>query len=67
MKFAHFFIKRPIFAAVLSILIVLVGLISLFRLPIAQYPEVAPPTVIVSAVYPGGQRRYSGNHGGNAH
>ena len=53
MKFAHFFIKRPIFAAVLSILIVLVGLISLFRLPIAQYPEVAPPTVIVSAFYPG--------------
>ncbi len=53
MKFAHFFIKRPIFAAVLSILTVLVGLIALFRLPIAQYPEVAPPTVVVSAFYPG--------------
>lgn len=53
MKFAHFFIKRPIFAAVLSILTILVGLLALFRLPIAQYPEVTPPTVIVSAFYPG--------------
>jgi multidrug efflux pump len=52
-KFAHFFIKRPIFAAVLSILTVLIGLISLFELPIAQYPEVAPPTVVVQATYPG--------------
>jgi multidrug efflux pump len=52
-KFSHFFIRRPIFAAVLSIMIVLLGLIALFELPIAQYPEVAPPTVFVSAIYPG--------------
>src|SRR5437773_12283554 len=53
MNFSHFFIRRPIFAAVLSIVIVLVGLIAMFQLPIAQYPEIAPPTVVVRAVYPG--------------
>ena len=53
MNFSHFFIRRPIFAAVLSIVIVLVGLIAMSQLPIAQYPEIAPPTVVVRAVYPG--------------
>lgn len=53
MKFPHFFIRRPIFAAVLSILIVIVGLIAFPSLPIAQYPNIAPPTVIVTATYPG--------------
>src|SRR4051794_6941189 len=53
MNFSHFFIRRPIFAAVLSIVIVLVGSIAMFQLPIAQYPEIAPPTVVVRAVYPG--------------
>jgi len=53
MNFSHFFIHRPIFAAVLSIVIVLVGGIAVFQLPIAQYPEIAPPTVVVRAVYPG--------------
>jgi multidrug efflux pump len=53
MNFSHFFIRRPIFAAVLSIVIVLVGLIAMFQLPIAQYPEIAPPTVVVRAIYPG--------------
>ena len=53
MNFSHFFIRRPIFAAVLSIVIVLVGGIAAFQLPIAQYPEIAPPTVVVRAVYPG--------------
>jgi len=52
-NFSYFFIRRPIFAAVLSIVIVLVGLIAMSRLPIAQYPEIAPPTVVVRAVYPG--------------
>ncbi|MBY0522526.1 MAG: efflux RND transporter permease subunit [Gemmataceae bacterium] len=51
--FSRFFIHRPIFAAVLSIVIVLAGGIALFTLPIAQYPEIAPPTVEVSAYYPG--------------
>ncbi|CAL1241295.1 efflux RND transporter permease subunit [Candidatus Methylocalor cossyra] len=52
-RFTHFFIDRPIFASVLSILIVLVGALSLIALPIAQYPEIAPPTVVVSTTYPG--------------
>jgi multidrug efflux pump len=50
---SRFFIDRPIFAAVLSIVIVIVGIVSLVKLPIAQYPEVAPPTVQVTANYPG--------------
>ncbi|MDO9104558.1 MAG: multidrug efflux RND transporter permease subunit [Methylovulum sp.] len=52
-RFTHFFIDRPIFAAVLSIVIVLVGGLALVNLPITQYPEIAPPTVVVSATYPG--------------
>jgi multidrug efflux pump subunit AcrB len=51
--FSRFFINRPIFASVLSIVIVLAGFIALFTLPVAQYPEIAPPTVEVSAYYPG--------------
>src|SRR5215210_2323578 len=53
MRFAHFFIYRPIFAAVLSILLLLVGGIAYLGLPVAQYPEVAPPTIVVRASYPG--------------
>jgi multidrug efflux pump len=53
MRFAFFFIDRPVFASVLSIVTVIVGAISCFTLPIAQYPEIAPPTVTVSASYPG--------------
>src|SRR5467141_2145032 len=53
MKFTHFFIQRPIFAGVLSLIIFIVGAISLFRLPVSEYPEVVPPTVVVRAVYPG--------------
>ncbi|MDD4914560.1 MAG: multidrug efflux RND transporter permease subunit [Methylococcales bacterium] len=52
-KFTNFFIDRPIFASVLSIVIVLVGGLALIGLPITQYPEIAPPTVVVSASYPG--------------
>src|SRR5438067_3856519 len=51
--FSRFFIHRPIFASVLSIVIVLAGSVALFTLPVAQYPEIAPPTVEVSASYPG--------------
>ncbi len=50
---SRFFIERPIFASVLSIVIVVAGLVSLFTLPIAEYPNLAPPTIEVSAVYPG--------------
>ncbi|CAM2157314.1 Efflux pump membrane transporter BepE [Pararobbsia alpina] len=53
MRFPHFFIDRPIFAAVLSVLIVIVGAIAYPHLPVGQYPEVAPPTVVVTAKYPG--------------
>ncbi len=53
MRFTHAFIERPILASVLSILIVLVGAISYFSLPVAQYPEIAPPTIRVTATYPG--------------
>jgi multidrug efflux pump len=48
-----FFITRPIFASVLSIIIVLAGLAAAFQLPIAQYPQIAPPTVTITASYPG--------------
>ena len=51
--FSRFFIDRPIFAAVLSIIITLGGAIAVFTLPVTQYPEITPPTVEVSAVYPG--------------
>jgi multidrug efflux pump len=50
---SRFFIDRPIFASVLSIVITLAGAVALFTLPVAQYPEVTPPTVVVTAVYPG--------------
>ena len=53
MNLSRFFIDRPIFAAVLSIIIFLVGAISLWQLPISQYPEVVPPSVVVRAQYPG--------------
>ena len=50
---SRFFIERPIFAAVLSIIIVLAGLVSMTILPVAQYPQIAPPTVTITATYPG--------------
>lgn len=53
MNFSQYFIRRPILAGVLSILILLVGVIALRFLPVSEYPEVAPPQVIVRAVYPG--------------
>ena len=53
MDFSKFFIDRPIFAAVLSIVIFAAGLISIPQLPVTEYPDVVPPTVIVRAVYPG--------------
>jgi len=53
MKLSHFFIERPIFAIVISIVTVLLGAIAYSILPVAQYPEIAPPTVVVQAQYPG--------------
>jgi multidrug efflux pump len=53
MKFSHFFIDRPIFAMVVSIVITLAGSIAMLALPIAQYPDITPPQITVSATYPG--------------
>src|ERR1700752_2584691 len=53
MKFSHFFIDRPIFATVLSLVILLGGGLAFLVLPISQYPEIVPPTVEVTAYYPG--------------
>ncbi|MBK8908423.1 MAG: efflux RND transporter permease subunit [Rhodospirillales bacterium] len=53
MTFSHFFIDRPIFAAVVSIFITLIGGVAFFTLPVAQYPEIAPPSVVVRAQYSG--------------
>ncbi len=51
--FADFFIKRPVFAIVCSLIILLVGVISILTLPVAQYPDVSPVQIVVSANYPG--------------
>ncbi|MBM3652152.1 MAG: hydrophobe/amphiphile efflux-1 family RND transporter, partial [Alphaproteobacteria bacterium] len=53
MRISHFFIERPIFAAVLSVLLTLAGAIAQGALPVSEYPEIAPPTVNISATYPG--------------
>ncbi|MBX9797146.1 efflux RND transporter permease subunit [Sphingomonas sp.] len=53
MRFPHFFIDRPIFAAVLSVLIIVFGAVAYPLLPVAQYPDIAPPTVVVNASFPG--------------
>src|SRR5947207_1468825 len=53
MRISHFFIDRPIFASVVSIVFVILGAVAFFRLPVAQYPEIAPPTINVTGQYPG--------------
>jgi HAE1 family hydrophobic/amphiphilic exporter-1 len=53
MRLSHFFIDRPIFATVVSVFITLIGGFAYFTLPVAQYPEIAPPTIVVTANYPG--------------
>src|SRR6185437_10817748 len=57
MNFSRFFVDKPIFAAVLSILIFVGGLIAIFNLPISEYPDVVPPSVVVRAQYPGANPR----------
>ena len=59
--FARFFVDRPIFATIISIVIVIVGLVALEKLPVAQYPDIAPPTVQVSAFYPGANAQVVSN------
>src|SRR5579871_4611803 len=53
MRISHFFIDRPIFASVVSIVFIILGGVAFFRLPIAQYPEIAPPVINVTGQYPG--------------
>src|SRR6266404_3999670 len=53
MNISNFFIKRPIFAGVISIIIFVIGAIAYFRLPLSEYPEVVPPTVVVRTSFPG--------------
>jgi multidrug efflux pump subunit AcrB len=53
MRFSHFFIDRPIFAGVISVFITLVGIFAYPFLPLAQYPDIAPPSIVVMAPYPG--------------
>src|SRR6186713_3470880 len=53
MRFSHFFIRRPIFAAVIAIIITIVGAFAYVGLPVSQFPDVVPPTVTVSTNYPG--------------
>ncbi len=53
MKFAHFFVDRPIFAVVLSVMMLIVGGLAMVQLPLSEYPSVSPPTVVVRAAYPG--------------
>ena len=53
MNLSTFFINRPIFAGVISVIIFLAGLISLTQLPVSEYPEVTPPSVVVNAQFPG--------------
>lgn len=60
MNFSQFFISRPIFAAVLSLMMLIAGSISLFQLPISEYPEVVPPTVVVRANFPGANPKVIG-------
>src|SRR5438105_6946005 len=55
--FSHFFIQRPIFAAALSIVITLAGAVAVCNLPIAQYPQITPPSIMVSCTYPGADAR----------
>ena len=50
---AAFFIQRPIFAWVIALFVMVMGAVAITQLPIAQYPPVAPPSIVVSAVYPG--------------
>ena len=57
MRLSRFFIDRPIFAAVLSIVIFIAGLIAMLSLPVSEYPEVVPPSVVVRAIYPGANPR----------
>ena len=60
MKLARFFIDRPIFAVVISMLILVAGGLALLRLPVSEYPSVVPPTVVVRAVYPGANPKVIG-------
>ena len=60
---SEFFIDRPIFANVIAIVTVILGLVCLFILPVAQYPEIVPPTIQVTTMYPGASAEIIANKG----
>lgn len=64
--FSKFFIDRPIFATVVSLVFVLAGLVSMKVLPIEQYPNIVPTEIQISATYPGGDGGSAGRYGGSA-
>lgn len=66
MNISRFFVDRPIFAGVISVMIFLAGLLSMFQLPISEYPEVVPPSVVVSAQFPGANPKVIAENGGHA-
>ena len=59
--FSAIFIRRPRFALVISLFLMLAGIISVYRLPIAEYPQVSPPTIMVMATYPGASAQRFGS------
>ena len=62
---SEFFIRRPIVAIVISVLMVIIGAITIVTLPVAQFPDIAPPEIRLQAIYPGAD---AGNHGeGSSH
>ena len=66
MRLSHIFIDRPILATVLSVFVTLIGLGALAVLPVAQYPEIVPPTVQITTVYPGASADTVAQDGGDA-
>jgi hydrophobic/amphiphilic exporter-1 (mainly G- bacteria), HAE1 family len=59
MRLSHFFIERPVFATVLSLILMIAGAIAQQSLPISEYPEIVPPTVNIKATYPGASAKSS--------
>ena len=62
MSISHYCIDRPIFASVISIVITLAGAVAMLNLPVAQYPEITPPQITVSATYPGADAQVVANN-----
>jgi len=64
---AKFFIERPVLANVIALLMLLLGAVAIFGLPVAQYPQLTPPTIQVTTAYPGRQCAHGARSGGARH